>query len=314
LQPKRFFLSLALSALWLSLPGLAAAQSHETFGVPTTIPLNVFEASKPVDTMFNVILWLTMATLVGVLVVMGIFIVKYRHRPGRRSRFIHGNNALESVWTLIPTVILAVIAVLSQDSWSQMKYAPTETDDEPLRIRIIATQFEWYFQYPGRDGKLGSRDATLVQLRSGDPRERTGHNPDDPDGEDDIFLTKQLVVPVNRTVVAEMTSVDVIHSFFLPNFRVKQDAVPGMKTMVWFNSSKTSGEVVGHNPQMPLFSADGEEITTAKPFDILCAELCGAQHYAMNGMLYVVSEQQFQKFIESEYDAREAEMGDDFGY
>jgi cytochrome c oxidase subunit 2 len=252
---------------------------------------------------------------------MAVFLVKYRYKPGRRSVFIHGNNTLESVWTLIPTVILAVLAVLSQDSWSRMKYEPSPGDD-PLRVRVIAMQFKFYFQYPGPDGELGDVDASLIDSTLGASRirEMVGMVPDDAKGEDDVILD-MLVVPKDRTVIAEMISIDVIHSFFLPNFRVKQDVVPGMTTSVWFNSSRTSAEVVGRNPAAPTLEYFDTEInqsvlvSDAKPFDIVCAELCGAQHYTMRGRLFVVSEPEFNQYIQNEYAARQEVLNlGDFGY
>ncbi len=305
--------------LWamLTAPTLAWAQTApETFGRPTTVPVNVFDGSASTDTMFNFVTWLTLSVLVAVLITLVIFAVKYRYQPGRRSIFIHGNNALESVWTLIPTIILAVIAVLSQDSWSQMKNPPVNPPDEPIRVRIIAMQFKWFFQYPGPDGEFGRLDVTRMNIKSSDVKEQAGLDPTDPASADDIIVG-QLVVPKDRTVIADMISIDVIHSFFLPNFRIKQDAVPGMTTRVWLRSNKTSAEVVGTNPNQPLatYTADGEEvvITDAKPFDIVCAELCGNGHYTMRGLLYVVSEQQYNQFLEIEY-AAAAAGGEDDGY
>ncbi len=302
-------------------PQLATAQNQiETFGTPTTVPVNVFDASAPIDTMFNFVLWLTIAVLIAVLVVQTIFMVRYRYQPGRRSIFIHGNNALESVWTLIPTIILAVIAVLSQDSWSKMKYIP-EDEANPVEVRVIAMQFKWFFQYPGPDGKFGRVDPTLMNIRSGDVRVQAGLDPKDEAGKDDIVVSR-LVVPKDRVVIADIMSIDVIHSFFLPNFRVKQDAVPGMTTRVWFRSNKTSAEVVGTNPNFPIeyWNDDTGEsiiITDAKPFEIVCAELCGAQHYTMRGELFVVSEQQYNQFLEQEYallNPGDNGGGDDYGY
>jgi cytochrome c oxidase subunit II len=97
--------------------------------------------------------------------------------------------------------------------------------------------------------------------------------------------------------------VDVIHSFYLPNFRVKQDAVPGLNGQVWLEASKTSAQVMGTE-------ADG----SPKPFDIVCAELCGAQHYAMRGQLFVVSQEDFEEFLRVEASYLTFGDDDDYGY
>lgn len=273
--------------------GPARAQIDETIGRQGWwLPRNVFPAAQQIDVLFNVILWMTCIVCVGVLVVMAVFLVRYRDRPGRRGKFIHGNGRLEAVWTLIPTVILAMTAAFSQATWSSIKRPPVVGADEnaPIHIEVVGKQFAWYFHYAGADGTLGQRRTDLVDLASGEPDQIIGLDRSAPGARDDI-ISGVMVVPVNTKILIKLASVDVLHSFFLPNFRIKQDAVPGLNASVWIESSKTSAMVIGTGPDEP------EMFAYAKPFDIACAELCGQGHYKMRGKLYVVSQQQYEAFL-----------------
>jgi len=118
--------------------------------------------------------------------------------------------------------------------------------------------------------------------------------------------------------------VDVIHSFFLPNFRVKQDAQPFARGRVWFRADRTGGEVIGQNPDQPLRVTHPEtfeyiDITIDKPFDIICAELCGNSHFTMRGQLYVLKQSDFEKWRDVQYAGaagadEEADGDDGYGY
>lgn len=253
------------------------------------LPPDVSTHGHGIDTLFNVVLWLTGITCIGVFIVMLYFLVKYRHRPGRQATFIHGNNKLETVWTLIPTVIMALIAVFSQSVWSTAKYPDQmPSGDDVVYVDVIGKQFAWYFHYPGADGKFGPLKPELANLESAYPEEIIGLDRSVAEAKDDIVAVK-MVVPVNKKIRSRLASVDVLHSFFLPNFRVKQDAVPGLRGNVWFEATKTSAQVVG-------IESDG----SPKPFDIVCAELCGQGHFKMKGMLYVVTQSEYEQFLEEQ--------------
>ena len=112
-----------------------------------------------------------------------------------------------------------------------------------------------------------------------------------------------MAIPVNTKVLINLTSVDVLHSFFLPNFRIKQDTIPGLNGSVWIEASRTSGHVIGTSPDEP------DMFGYSKPFDIVCAELCGQGHFTMRGKLYVVNRQQYEAFLEEE--ASFLDLGED---
>ncbi|MBI3269845.1 MAG: cytochrome c oxidase subunit II [Planctomycetes bacterium] len=158
------------------------------------------------------------------------FMWKYRRREGHKATYTHGNNTIEVAWTLAPALVLIWLALYQRDTWSQIKMdLPAEKD--ALVVQVYPQQFQWDFRYGGKDGKFATKD--------------------------DVY-TPQLFVPVSEKVVLKMTSKDVIHSFFVPYLRVKQDIVPGMLTRVWFTADR-----------IPLWDLKKQEMVfvTAADFD-----------------------------------------------
>ena len=258
----------------------------------------------PIISLFNVILYLTLAVCVGVFAVLAVFLVKYRHRPGRRAVYCHGNPKLEAFWTAVPAIILVLLAAVSQKSWSTIKTplaTPSATEvqsGEKVVLDVVGMQFKWFFHYPGADGILGPLVPQKVNLNSKVIAEQIGLDRDHPGAADD-FCTDTMYIPVDKDVVFRLMSVDVLHSFWIPNFYLKQDAVPGLTKRLWLRATRTSAEIVGTE-------AGGRP----KPFDIVCAELCGYGHYTMRGMLFSVTPQQYETWYGQMVAQREYELQD----
>lgn len=208
------------------------------------LPEGVSSFSTDIDRMFWLILWITGVIFVVVEFLLVLFLWKYRHREGRQVVYTHGNNKVEVVWTIVPAVICVVLALMSRRIWADVKQ---RMPADGMPVGVEAEQFAWNIHYPGPDGKLFTPD--------------------------DIVTLNQMHIPVGKPVVVTLRSKDVIHSFFLPEFRVKQDAVPGMTTRIWFD-----GKTVGH-------------------WEIACAELCGLGHYRMKGFLTVDTQEAFDKWL-----------------
>jgi cytochrome c oxidase subunit II len=208
------------------------------------LPEGVSSYSGKIDGIFSLVLWITGIIFILVEALLIFFVLRYRHREGRRAHYTHGNNRLEVIWTIIPAFICVVLALLSRRSWAEIKQ---QMPADAMQVEILAEQFAWNIRYAGPDGKLETAD--------------------------DVVTLNQLHFPVGRPVVATLRSKDVIHSFFLPEFRVKQDAVPGMSTRIWFDATRT-----GH-------------------WEIACAELCGLGHYRMKGFVTVETPEEFQKWL-----------------
>ncbi len=211
-------------------------------------PENVSTFGAKMDSMFMIILWITGITFVLVEVALVYFAIKYRHRPGQRAFFVHGNKKLEIIWTTATVLIVLFVAAISVDPWMIVRN-PDLFPPPLLAVEITAKQYEWNAKYPVADGRLGTGD--------------------------DFTSRNTLHVPVNRAVHVTLKSEDVIHSFFLPHLRVKQDAVPGMEIPIWFEATKAGDYVLG------------------------CAELCGLGHYRMKGIVRVYEETAFDTWYAS---------------
>ncbi len=173
------------------------------------------------------------------------------------------------------TVIIGLIIVLAAEggvlaigmsSWRS--FYVEKPPEDALFVEATGEQFAWNIRYPGADGVFGTVRPELIEITN-----PVGIDPDDPMGADDIVSINNLYVPAGRAVRVRLKAKDVIHSFFLPQFRVKQDAVPGMAIDVWFTPT-----------------AEGR-------FEIACTELCGLGHYRMKGMMHIVPAAQFEQWL-----------------
>ena len=190
---------------------------------------------------------------------------RYQDAPGARAAYWHENPRLEWTWTLVTAGILAIFLFNALALWAKVN-SPAPAD--AVLIEVTGQQFAWNVRYPGKDGVLGKTDHLLAAQDN-----PIGLVKDDPAGKDDILLLNQLYLPLNRPVRVQVRSMDVIHSFFLPNFRVKQDAMPGMTIEIWF-TPKELGD-----------------------FEIACAEHCGLGHYRMRGQVHVVPAADLDKAV-----------------
>ena len=209
------------------------------------LPEDVSTYGHEIDSLFYLIYYITAVAFILVTVLMVVFLIKYREQPGRRAVYSHGNTTLEIIWTVIPAAILIVLSFMSVNTWAKIKRNPPATDFE---IKVTAKQFNWDVSYPGADGKLGT--------------------------DDDIKFDNDVHVPVNKIVRVHLASNDVIHSFFIPNMRFKQDAVPGRTLLAWFEATKPG------------------------KYELPCAELCGFGHSGMKGWLHVHSVEDYKKWAD----------------
>ncbi|MBI1966773.1 MAG: cytochrome c oxidase subunit II [Gemmatimonadetes bacterium] len=213
------------------------------------LPLKGSTFAGEIDGLFTAILIITGIAFFVVEVGVIWFSVKYRHRPERKAFYVHGSTTAEVVWTAIPAVTVIGLGVISNHYWKQIKGRESVPPDA-YPIAIHAKQFEWQMTYPGPDAEPGTAD--------------------------DFTVRNQLHVPLGRNVVVALTAEDVIHSFWVPVFRVKQDAVPGMTIRAWFQ------------PTVP-----GE-------YELGCAELCGMGHYKMRARVFVHPPDEFDAWVKQQ--------------
>ena len=244
----------------------------KTWWLPTGASLS----AAAIDHHFAITFVLMGIVFVAAQVTLGYFAWKYRERKqSSPAVYTHGNVTLEIVWTILTLVLFVGLNFASESIWASERFRPA--DSNATRVEVTGMQFAWYFRYPGPDGKFGATKPELEDASAGGEG-ALGLDSTDPASKDDV-VSGVMYVPVNREVEVILRAHDVIHSFFVPSFRFKQDAVPGLAIHMHFT---------------PIATGD---------YDIACAELCGLGHYKMHGILKVVSQEEFDKWLA----AREAE-------
>ncbi len=216
------------------------------------LPENVSSYGGEIDAMMYLIYYIVGAWFLLTGGALLLFVILYRRRDGRRAAYIEGNKLREAAWILVPGLL-----VLALDLWIDFRGAEVwakvkgSTPPSDIRLQVTAKQFNWEIAYPGPDGELGTAD--------------------------DLLLVNEMHVPAGKVVRVLLQSKDVIHSFFLPNLRLKQDAVPGRTIEAWFEATKPGR------------------------YEIPCAELCGFGHSGMNGWLHVHTAEEYQKWVKAHW-------------
>ncbi len=212
------------------------------------LPENVSTFGPNIDSMLTLIIYVVGTAFVLAEGTLLAFVILYRRREGGRAAFVPGESPRELAWVLIPVVIVifldVAIDVRARPIWDLVK---EQSPPAGLTVKLATLQFGWEFTYPGPDGKFG-----------------TGN---------DLVQTTFLTVPTGQVIRLLMTSKDVIHSFYVPQLRLRQDAVPGREIPVWF------------------------EVTRPGKYEIGCSQLCGISHFAMKGVLRVLSPEEYQQWV-----------------
>jgi len=231
-----------VGGLVLAVPSVACA--GEPADLLAYFPERVSTYGVEVDRLFLVILGITGAMFLLVEGALLWCLIRYWHRARPKASYVHGNKVAEVIWTVIPAIIVVWLALSSQRVWARIRGAPPP---HQVEVEVTAEQFAWNIRYPGSDGQF--------------------------DTSDDVTTINQLHLPVHQVVLVRLRSKDVVHSFFLPEFRFKQDAVPGLTGRLWLEAVKTG------------------------QFEIVCAEHCGLGHYRMRGFLTIESPEAFQAWL-----------------
>ena len=203
------------------------------------LPLEASDQALQIDRLIFLVHLLMAVLFVGWSAFFLYVLVRFRRGKSQKADYVgaksHASSYLEATVAVIEVVLLVGISI---PFWS-WKVNAFPTSPDTVHIRVIAQQFAWNIHYPGPDGKFGRTDIKLVDEQTNP----IGLDRNDPNGKDDIVTLNQLHIPVNRPVVLEITTKDVIHSFFLPVMRVKQDAIPGMLIPIHFRATRTSDQL-----------------------------------------------------------------------
>jgi cytochrome c oxidase subunit 2 len=287
---------------------LGACIYSAVYYAPTMFGYGIIAASDHgglLDSTFNITLILTGIVFIITHILLFYFAYKYRGKKGGKSVFISHDNKLEIIWTVIPAVVMTFLVVSGLDTWNTV--TADIGDDEVIGedyIEIEATgyQWAWIIRYPGADNLLGARDFRKIN---------TANNPLGQEWEDeknlDDFHPNDIVLPVGKKVRVRITARDVLHNFYLPHFRMKMDAVPGMPTYFVFTPKYTTAEyrqILKDNPsyQVPADETepDGAKRWEAFEYELACAELCGKGHYSMRKVVRIVSQEEYDAWLKEQ--------------
>jgi cytochrome c oxidase subunit 2 len=215
-------------------------------------PKNISTYGGDIDHVFYLIFYIVGFWFILTELAIIYFSVRYRRRPGQKAAFIQGEKFAEVAWILVPAAIVMLldfgIDFASGKVWEKIKVEKPPAD---VTVRVTGKQFNWLITYPGPDGKFATSD--------------------------DLQQENELNVPVNKVVQVVLESEDVIHSFCVPNLRLKQDLIPGRKIKAWFKATQPG------------------------QYEIACAELCGHSHYTMRGFLIVHTAEEHAKWMKDRW-------------
>ena len=212
------------------------------------MPQNVSTFGGRIDFVFYLILYTVGFWFILVEGLLVYFAISSRRKARPKAAYVRGDTRRQMAWVLIPAAVVLVLDLgIDSAGHSAWELAKNSRPPSSIEVKVTAKQFNWEFTYPGPSGKLGSAD--------------------------DVAVENELHVPVGKVVHLILTSEDVIHSMWVPNFRLKQDVVPGRAIPAWF------------------------EATTPGTYEIACSELCGFGHYSMRGTITVHTQQDYDNWI-----------------
>jgi len=235
------------------------------------LPLAGSAHAADVDEVMALVHWLMAVLFVGWSAFFVYVLIRFRRRSHPVARY-HGLRSQWSTWieggVLVAEIVL--LAFFSIPVWSARVDAfPPEANSTV--VRVVAEQFAWNVHYPGADTRFGRTDITLIG-----PDNPLGLDRSDPAARDDITTINELHLPVNRPAIVYLSSKDVVHSFTLPQMRVKQDAIPGVAQPVWFTPMETG------------------------QWNMVCSQLCGLVHYRMVGLYTIQTQEDFDAWLAAE--------------
>jgi cytochrome c oxidase subunit II len=221
-----------------------------------------------IDATLNITFLITGAVFVAVIGFMAYCVWRFRHKAGQTALYEPENKKLE--WWLTVATAVGVAAMLAPGLyvWHQFVTVPKEATE----VEVVGRQWSWSYRLPGKDGKLGTSDTRNVSAEN-----LLGLNPNDPNGKDDVIIESgELHLQLGKPIKLLLRAIDVLHDFYVPEFRGKMDMIPGSVTYFWMTPTRTG------------------------TFDILCAELCGVGHSQMRGSVVVAEAAPYQAWLDKQ--------------
>jgi cytochrome c oxidase subunit II len=246
-------------------------------------PAAISEHGPALDRQFLITILVVGVSFTAAQIGLGWMVWKYRDtgKAGDRGLYTHGSNRLEVIWTVVTAVVFISLGIMGQSVWASLRLHDAPAGS--YTVEVVAHQFQWNFHYPGKDNVFGKTDPKLIDDGS---LNFVGLDESDPNAKDDSVITA-LAIPVNKPVELRLRSKDVIHSFWVPPLRFKQDLVPGMEIKVHFTATK-----VGQ-------------------YELACAELCGQLHFKMRSFMLVLPDDEMDSLkglAQAQFQARIKEL------
>jgi cytochrome c oxidase subunit 2 len=246
-------------------------------------PAAISEHGPALDRQFLITIIVVGISFAAAQIGLGWMVWKYRDtgKAGDRGLYTHGSNRLEMIWTVVTAVVFISLGIMGQSVWASLRLHDAPAGS--YTVEVVAQQFQWNFHYPGKDNVFGKTDPKLIDDGS---LNFVGLDESDPNAKDDSVITA-LAIPVNKPVELRLRSKDVIHSFWVPPLRFKQDLVPGMEIKVHFTATK-----VGQ-------------------YELACAELCGQLHFKMRSFMLVLPDDEMDSLkglAQAQFQARIKEL------
>ena len=221
-----------------------------------------------IDTTIDITFWVTGMVFIAVMLFMAYCVWRYRDKAGKRAADEPENTKMELWLTGLTTVGVIVMLTPGLFVWNDFVTVP----EGAAEFEVMGQQWQWSYRFPGKDGVLGTTDVRKISDEN-----PFGLNPDDPNGKDDVLVEgDELHLPLDQPVKVLLRSIDVLHDFYVPEFRAKMDLVPGQVTYFWFTPIRTG------------------------TFDILCFELCGVGHHTMRGKVVIEEESAYKAWLEKQ--------------
>jgi cytochrome c oxidase subunit 2 len=221
-----------------------------------------------IDHTLIITFWITGAVFTAVVLFMAYCVWRFRHKEGSKADYEPESKRLETWLTVITGIGVAAMLAPGLYVWAQFVTVPDDATD----VEVVAQQWQWSYRLPGADGKLGTSDNRLAGAEN-----PLGINPNDPNGQDDVVVeAADLHLPIGKPVKMLLRSIDVLHDFYVPEFRAKMDMIPGSITYFWFTPTRTG------------------------TFEVLCAELCGTGHGFMRGIVMIDTDEEYQAWLEEQ--------------
>jgi cytochrome c oxidase subunit 2 len=221
-----------------------------------------------IDSTIIITFWITGAVFVAVILFMAYCVYRFRYQPGNSAHYEPENKRLEWWLTVVTGIGVAAMLAPGLYVWHQFVTVPANATE----IEVVGRQWSWAYRLPGKDGKLGTSDTRNVSAEN-----PLGIHANDPNGKDDVVVDgDDLHLPIGKPVKVLMRAIDVLHDFYVPEFRAKMDMIPGSVTYFWITPTRTG------------------------TFDVLCAELCGVGHPQMRSKVIVEEESKYQAWLDKQ--------------